>query len=355
MNISEIMINWYEENQRDLPWRKTRDPYLIWISEIMLQQTRVQQGIGYYHRFVGRFPDLHSLAEATEDEVLRYWQGLGYYSRARNLHETAQLLVKNFKGQFPRTFRELLALKGIGEYTAAAIASVAFNEEVPVVDGNVLRFMSRLYSISIPIDTTEGKKAVTAVVSGLIKGQDPLLFNQAIMELGALICKPKSPQCDLCPLVQYCGAFNNHQIANFPVKVKKTKVRVRYFNYFLVEAKSDKDTGIFLEKRTSSDIWKNLYELPLIETEGEVQPEELIQRIDFPFIAGGSFRKIKSISPEYKHQLSHQLLKAVFYRIEIDWPVGAFPGFFFVSLQDIKACALPRLIERYLQDVKIIL
>ena len=262
--FADILIDWYAENKRDLPWRETKDPYRIWISEIILQQTRVAQGYDYYIRFMERFPDVFTLADADEDEVMKYWQGLGYYSRARNLHAAARSIRE--AGEFPKTYEGVLALKGVGEYTAAAICSFAYDIPRAVVDGNVYRVLSRWMGIDTPIDSTTGKKLFAQLAQELMDKSRPALYNQAIMDFGALQCTPASPDCLSCPLADTCLALANRSVDTLPVKQHKTKVTNRFFNYIYVR------TGgcTFIRKRTENDIWKNLYEPLLIETDTDL-------------------------------------------------------------------------------------
>ncbi len=257
-----LLLDWYRQNKRDLPWRDTDEPYKIWLSEIILQQTQVVQGLPYYQKFINAYPDVNSLAVASEQEVLNLWQGLGYYSRARNLHYTAKDIVNNSQGVFPKSYKELLKLKGVGDYTAAAIASFCYNEPVAVVDGNVYRLLARLFGIDTPINTTEGKKLFKNLARRNLDIKQPALYNQAVMEFGALHCTPAQPECKTCPLIKECIAYQTGQVANLPVKLSKLKIKKRYFHYFLVQWQNQ----IILEKRTEKDIWQNLYQLPLIET-----------------------------------------------------------------------------------------
>ncbi len=259
---SAKLLEWYRQNKRDLPWRQTKDPYKIWLSEIILQQTQVKQGLPYYQKFVTHYPNVQDLAAASEQEILNLWQGLGYYSRARNLHYTAKDIVTNYQGKFPKTYKELLKLKGVGEYTAAAIASFCCNEPVAVLDGNVYRVLSRLFGIDTPINTTEGKKIFKQLAQNQLDKRQPGLYNQAIMEFGALHCKPAQPKCTTCPLAPDCVAFQTGQTGHLPVKLSKVKIKKRYLHYFLVEWQEH----IILEKRDSKGIWQNLFQLPLIET-----------------------------------------------------------------------------------------
>lgn len=267
MEFSNLLIQWYLQNKRDLPWRNTVNPYHIWLSEIMLQQTRVAQGLPYFLSFTSSFPTVLDLANADEEQVLKLWQGLGYYSRARNLHNTAKLVAFERGGVFPDNYKELLQLKGVGEYTAAAIASFSYNEVVPVVDGNVFRVLSRYFDIETDIASSGAKKEFTELASELIPHDNPALFNQAIMEFGALQCVPKNPDCGTCVLNSGCLALQKNKVNELPVKLKKTKVRNRYFNYLVF---SDDNQNHIVRKRTEKGIWHNLYEFPLIETAAEV-------------------------------------------------------------------------------------
>ena len=260
MNFSKLLIDWYLSNQRELPWRKTKNPYHIWLSEIMLQQTRVAQGLPYYLRFTEEFPTVFDLAEASEEKVLKLWQGLGYYSRARNLHFTAKEIVKNHQGQFPSDYHQLLKLKGIGSYTAAAITSFAFNQPYAVVDGNVIRVLSRVFGIEIPYDSVTGKKRFQQLAQELLIKNKPGMYNQAIMEFGALQCKPKSPNCSICPMQDFCIAYQAMEVHAFPVRSKKIKVKERFLHFLMIQT----DNGICIGKRKSG-IWNGLYEFPFFE------------------------------------------------------------------------------------------
>jgi len=262
--FAKLLLNWNDtENDRHMPWKGERNPYFIWLSEIILQQTRVEQGLPYFLSFKQKYPEVKDLALAPEDEVMRLWQGLGYYSRARNLHETAKNIHHNHKGRFPSNFAGLLKLKGVGEYTASAIASFAFGERKAVVDGNVIRVLSRVFGIDLAADTTEGKKKFGLLAQELIDEKDPGPYNQAIMDFGAVVCTPQNPLCDSCPFQKFCVAYQQNRIDELPVKKKKIKVLDRYFNYLVIKNNDE----IFIRKRTDSDIWKNLYELPLLETD----------------------------------------------------------------------------------------
>lgn len=257
-----LIQDWYRLNKRDLPWRTTKSPYFIWLSEIIMQQTQVIQGLAYYNKFVSTYPTVNELANAKEDDVLNLWQGLGYYSRARNLHFTAKHIVEQNDSIFPTDYNGLLKLKGVGEYTAAAIASFAYNQVHAVVDGNVFRVLSRVFNIHTAINSTQGKKEFYKLANNLIDENNPGTHNQSIMELGALVCKPKNPKCDLCPVAEICISREKSTMLDLPVKLKKIKVRQRYLNY-LIET-DDKHVEII--KRTENDIWKGLYNFKLLET-----------------------------------------------------------------------------------------
>lgn len=315
MIFSNSLIQWYLQNKRDLPWRNTTNPYAIWLSEIMLQQTRVAQGTPYFLSFMDTFPTVFDLAKADEEQVLKLWQGLGYYSRARNLHKTAQYVAFDLGGVFPATYNELLKLKGVGEYTAAAIASFSYQEPVPVVDGNVFRVLSRYFDIETDIALASAKKEFAALAFELMPKDMPATFNQAIMEFGALQCVPKSPDCSICIFNESCAALQKKKVAQLPVKSKKLKVRNRYFNYLVV---SDDDDNTVIQKRSSKGIWHNLYEFPLIETEKEEDFDciaDLLKKSDF-----GSHTIIGMMEDNQKsiiHKLSHQHLHIKFWKIKI--------------------------------------
>lgn len=315
MNFSNSLIQWYLQNKRDLPWRNTVNPYHIWLSEIMLQQTRVAQGLPYFLSFTSSFPTVFDLADAHEEEVLKLWQGLGYYSRARNLHGTAKYVAFELNGIFPDNYNDLLKLKGVGEYTAAAIASFSYNEIVPVVDGNVFRVLSRYFDIETDIASSVAKKEFTELAKELIPKDNPALFNQAIMEFGALQCVPKNPNCEICVLNSGCLALQKNKVDQLPVKLKKTKVRNRYFNYLIF---SDENQNHIIRKRTEKGIWHNLYEFPLIETERQGDFEEISELISEKY---GTEHEILSIKPVNEniivHKLSHQHLYIRFFKIDI--------------------------------------
>ena len=315
MIFSNVLIQWYLQNKRDLPWRNTTNPYPIWLSEIMLQQTRVAQGMPYFLSFTTAFPTVFDLAKANEEHVLKLWQGLGYYSRARNLHKTAQHIAFDLSGIFPGNYNDLLHLKGVGEYTAAAIASFSYNEAVPVVDGNVFRVLSRYFDIDIDIAQASAKKQFAALAFELMPKDNPATFNQAIMEFGALQCVPKSPNCSSCVFNESCAALQKNKVDQLPVKSKKIKVRNRYFNYLVV---ADEMQNTIIQKRTDKGIWHNLYEFPLIETEKEEDFDYVSEAVQ-----GDYFKDNAVISMlEYNeksiiHKLSHQHLHIKFWKVKV--------------------------------------
>lgn len=346
-NFLTNIYKWYRLNKRDLPWRKTKNPYQIWLSEIILQQTRVEQGMAYFVRFVEKYPNITDLASAHEDDVLKLWQGLGYYSRARNLHATAKLIASDYRGIFPQDYKKILALKGVGPYTAAAVSSIAFNLPFPTIDGNIYRVLSRYFGIGTPIDSSQGKKEFQQIAEELIHDKDPGMHNQALMELGALQCIPKSPQCNNCPVVNSCFAFKNKLIEQLPVKEKKIKQRHRYFYYYLY----DMGNSILLEKRKENDIWKNLYQLPLIESEKALTDSELLNP-DLPLKHLPA--NIKYISAEKKHVLSHQIIHARMIYLEMKTNFNNPSSLIQVNKKDIFKFAVSRLVEKFLHDAELL-
>jgi A/G-specific adenine glycosylase len=349
MTSAKRLIDWYEANKRDLPWRNTSDPYLIWVSEIILQQTRIDQGIDYYYRFVEKFPDVHSLADSKIEEVLKIWQGLGYYTRARNMHATARFIKSHNNGIFPNTYQELLTLKGIGPYTAAAIASFAFGERTPVVDGNVERVIARLYKVYETINTSAGKKKFSSYALDFMNDQSPALFNQAIMEIGALICNPQNPLCDECPLAVNCVALKEHLIQQLPVKNKKVKIRHRYFNYLIINL----NESLYLIQRLQKDIWNSLYEFPLIETNKKINKKTIQESTQWQAFFSNKAFTIDKVSEPVEHQLSHQKIHAVFYHIHLNEPLtGLGKNYQLIPFNKLKEFAIPRLIDRYIKNTK---
>lgn len=310
MEIAEELIRWYQKNGRDLPWRQTNDPYVIWLSEIILQQTRVEQGIPYFHRFLDEFSSIKEFAEADEAAILRLWQGLGYYSRARNMHKAAKMVMSQFAGVFPSRYEDVIQLPGVGEYTAAAISSFAVNERKAVVDGNVFRVLSRLFGITTPINSTAGKKEFSSLANTLISDNDPGIYNHAIMDFGAIICKPKLPLCDTCVLRMECTAYNTKTIDKLPVKIKGKASRDRYFHYIVVE----REGKILMTRRGEGDVWANMYEFPLIETIDDMNADEIMALPAYKKYFGHS--KMVQIAQPIKHILSHQNIYASFYKLQ---------------------------------------
>lgn len=316
MDFTNLLIEWYLQKKRDLPWRNTTNPYPIWLSEIILQQTRVAQGMPYFYAFLESFPTVKELAIADEQQVLKLWQGLGYYSRARNLHQTAQYIANELDGVFPNSYAGLIQLKGIGEYTAAAIASFAYNEPVPVVDGNVFRVVSRYFGIESDINTGKTKKEFTALAAELLSKEQPALFNQAIMEFGAMHCTPKNPDCENCIFNSSCVALQKGLVGQLPFKSKKIKIRKRYFNYIVLQ---DKKGNTKIQQRTDKGIWHNLYEFPLFETTQEEGFETIAPLIKNDTDFGDSVVSIQEANPiSLIHKLSHQHLYIKFWKVTVN-------------------------------------
>ena len=343
MNFSKTLIHWYLENKRNLPWRDNNDPYHIWLSEIILQQTRVEQGRPYYLKFVDRFPTVFELAEASEEQVLKLWQGLGYYSRARNLHCSAQLIAEEYNGVFPSSYKELLKLKGVGDYTASAVASICFNEPVAVLDGNVFRVLSRVFGIATPINSSEGLREFKALAQRLLDKENPSDHNQGLMEFGALQCKPQLPECNSCPFVTECVAYRQGRIQELPVKLKKQKIRKRHFNYLVLISK-DRET--LLQQRTGKGIWRGLYEFPLIETSQDITEESLVKDEEFlPY----NKREVEALhlynEEPIVHKLSHQHIHTRFWILKCSELSGEA-----VQLDRIGDFPVPALINKFIED-----
>ncbi len=343
-----ILLQWFQENGRDLPWRQTRDPYAIWLSEIILQQTQVKQGWEYWERFMRRWPTVEALAAATEDEVLREWQGLGYYSRARNLHYAARQIVA--RGSFPNTIEDIKKLKGVGDYTAAAIGSIAFNLPVAVVDGNVYRVLSRYFGIDTPINTTEGKKLFATLAQEQLlpalnrEGMGAGLYNQAIMDFGAIQCMPQSPKCDDCPLMESCEAFRTNRIQELPVKLKTLKIRERHLIFIYIRYKGQ--TAI--HRRGAGDIWQGLYE-PLSIDGGQLTVDNWAAQNHYPL----STANCQLLRKNVRHVLTHRILYADFYLWEPDEQPSLPSDYIWIPESDIDNYALPRLIEVLLELVHV--
>jgi A/G-specific adenine glycosylase len=343
---------WYLENKRDLPWRHVKDPYKIWLSEIILQQTQVVQGLSYYLKFIEHYPTVKHLAKAPEDEVLKLWQGLGYYSRARNLHTSAKQIVNEHKGHFPASFEEIKQLKGVGDYTAAAIASFAYDLPHAVVDGNVYRVLSRVFGIKTPIDTGKAKKEFLELSEQLLDRKQPALYNQAIMEFGSQFCKPVNPDCGNCILKHKCLAWKANIVSGLPIKAKKTKVRDRYFNYLVL---IDKEQNVLIRKRPAGDIWQGLYEFMLIESETRLDQPALFKLKEVKPLIKPEFG-LKYVSHEYKHVLSHQHLHSRFYVVQFkntfnsSWLKLNNLDLVKIKLDNLKDYAFPRLTGKFLDD-----
>jgi A/G-specific adenine glycosylase len=344
LNFSKILINWYLKHKRDLPWRHTTNPYFIWLSEIMLQQTQVAQGLPYYLKFTKAYPTVFHLANASQEEVLKNWQGLGYYTRARNLHETANYIANECYGKFPNNYKGLLKLKGVGDYTASAIASICYDEPVAVVDGNVYRVLSRYFGVQTPINSTEGIKGFKALAEILLDKKQSALFNQAIMEFGARHCKPKNPFCETCPFNDSCKALQNKNIGELPVKLKKTKVKKRFLNYIVYISNSDRTQ---LRQRVGKGIWQGLYEFPCIETKKEITAKEFYSLFEASNVSDGineNYTITLFNESSIVHKLSHQHLYTKFWIVRVkDLQTS-------ISTQELKDYPVPVLIARFLED-----
>jgi A/G-specific adenine glycosylase len=342
MQFSNILMAWYLQNKRDLPWRNITDPYQIWLSEIMLQQTRVAQGLPYFLNFIEKFPTVFDLANATEEVVLKNWQGLGYYSRARNLHTTAKHIAFDCDGKFPNTFSELVKLKGVGDYTAAAIASFSFNEVVPVVDGNVYRVLARYFDVATDIASNSAKKEFFDLASELISKKNPALFNQSIMEFGALQCVPKNPDCSVCVFNTSCVALQKKKVNQLPIKLKKTKVTKRYLNYIIVADENEKTK---VQKRTEKGIWQNLYEFPLIETDKEQDFDFINSELRHHVFKENNILSIDVVNEKsILHKLSHQHLQIKFWKVTLSGKIKN--G---ISIQQLTALPFPIVIYNFIE------
>lgn len=349
--FSSALLDWYSDHARKLPWRGIDDPYRIWLSEIILQQTRIEQGMAYYHHFVEHYPTVAHLAAASEEQVLKSWQGLGYYSRARNLQAAAQYIANELGGVFPSTYEEILKLKGVGKYTAAAIASFAFHIPVPVIDGNVYRFISRLYAISTPINSTSAYKEFEILLNKLIDPTQPHLFNQALMDFGSIHCVPKNPDCPNCPFRNECEAHKRNTVDLFPVKAAPREAKERWFYYFQIQYTQGRHTYTFMQQRTQADIWKGLYEFPRIESDHPLTPHELEQQRHALFRSLGipSADSTREQPVTLTHKLTHRTIYAHFYQYFL--PAHHSPKDFFApsySTSQLKKLPVSRLIDKYL-------
>jgi A/G-specific adenine glycosylase len=337
------LITWYEVNKRHLPWRDVANPYLIWVSEIILQQTRVAQGLDYYHRFVEAYPDIFSLARADIDEILKIWQGLGYYSRARNMHFAAKHIVEVYQGKFPETYDGLITIKGIGDYTASAIASFAFGQAVPVIDGNVNRVIARLHGVQQPVDKPSGRQLIRAHAENMMTRNIPGTYNQAIMEFGALQCVPKNPDCNNCIFNRICIAFQCGIANKLPVKEKAAMTTTRYLHYIYVCF----GENTFIHRRAEGDIWTGLYEFPMIETATETELDELSRLTEWQSYFDGQTPVVETISPMVTHRLTHRILKIRFYKINVNQPIYG-EDLIEIAVNDIYRYAVPKVIENYI-------
>jgi A/G-specific adenine glycosylase len=349
MDFAKKITRWYQINHRELPWRATRDAYKIWLSEVILQQTRVLQGMPFYHSFIQSFPTVCKLAEANEDQVLKLWQGLGYYSRARNLHSTAKYVCKTLNGRFPETFDELKKLKGIGNYTAAAIASVAFGQQVPAVDGNVHRVLSRVYGLTSAAGSPKAFKECFDLSGQLMTGVSPSEYNQALMDLGALICTPKQPKCIECPVSDNCIALRDNLINEIPVKKKKIVRQQRYFYYIALKSA----TQLVLQKRNAGDIWAGLYEFPLIESQTELTENYIFESSLWKSLNISSKTVSIKISKTYKHILSHQDIFAQFFIVQVDSLPDLTENIQAIDIKSIRNYAVSRLTDRFMEEMKL--
>ena len=336
VSFSNKLINWYNHNKRDLPWRKTKDPYKIWVSEIILQQTRIEFGIKYYNKFLKRYPDVKKLANSKEIDLMKIWEGLGYYSRAINMLKTAKIVLNSYNGVFPFEYEQLIQLPGVGDYTASAISSICNDELQVVVDGNVLRFLSRMHKIDLPIESIKTKKYFKKLGFKLIQDVKPGDFNQALMDYGSTICKPKKFDCNSCLFSIDCKAYNSNSVENYPVKKKKIKLKDRFLNYVVVVTNDNKTQ---IKKRDSSGIWKNLYEFPLIETKIETSAKQISKELDLNI---KDLLSVKNIN----HRLSHQLLHITFFVYKVDYKID--------DLVDINALAsypFPKPINKFISEL----
>jgi A/G-specific adenine glycosylase len=345
--FSERLLRWNQEaNRRQMPWKGEKDPYKVWLSEIILQQTRVEQGLNYYNEFVSTFPDIKKLANAPEEKIFKLWEGLGYYSRCRNLIATAKQIALEQNGVFPKTYEQIVSLKGVGPYTAAAISSFAFNLPHAVVDGNVFRVLSRIFGINTPIDSTKGKKYFSLLANELIDKKQAGVYNQAIMDFGAMICKPV-PQCDQCVFNKSCYALLHDNINDLPVKDKKISIKKRWFYYLLIEHKNQ----FAIRQRTAKDIWQQLYEFPMIENTHDLEQDNILAIAEKQnwFIAGKY--EVVTLSPVYRQQLSHQLIAGRFIHIRVkNKPNQA--NWQWVDESGLEKFAFPRVINQYLEKAR---
>jgi len=347
-DFAKILLKWHKkENTRSMPWKGEKDPYKIWLSEVILQQTRVEQGWAYYEKFLEAFPTIGDLARAPENKVFKLWEGLGYYSRCRNLIATARIITTTYKGEFPADYQSIRALKGVGPYTAAAISSFAFNLPHAVVDGNVVRVLSRYFGISAPADTTAGKKLYAELAQTLLDKTKPGIYNQAIMDLGAVICKPQNPLCANCPQQKDCQAYCKGWIARLPVKEKVLQKKKRWFYYFIIETPDEK---VYIRQRTTKDIWGDLFEFVNWETDGPIYPDEFLRSDFVEKIFGKQSLTVKYISKLYRQELTHQTIQGQFITIRVEKPLKTLKDHLLVGKQTLSEYAFPKFINAWLQD-----
>ena len=342
MSFSRKILDWYEENKRPLPWRQTTNPYKIWLSEILLQQTRVAQGLPYYEKFIAKFPTVFDLANASEETVLKLWQGLGYYSRARNLHATAKIIADQYNGNFPDNYTNLIKLKGVGDYTASAIASISFEQPEPVVDGNVYRVLARYFGVDLPIDSPKGARYFKELAREIMDQEHIRDYNQGLMEFGALHCKPRKPECASCPLNDGCQALQKEQINTLPIKGNKTRVRHRFLNYLIVK---DAEGQTLFKKREGRGIWQNLYEFPFVEAEKEIDKDVLHQEIEKRIGQNGIKEVVKMNDQKIIHKLSHQHLNVNFWLVTVNQELNE--G---IPLSSIQQYPVPVLIADFIEN-----
>jgi len=342
-----ILLKWnLGHNTRQMPWKGEKDPYRIWLSEIILQQTRVEQGLNYYNRFIKIFPDIHKLAKANDSTIFKLWEGLGYYTRCRNLIATARYISKERKGKFPDSYIKINMLKGVGPYTAAAIASFAFNLPHAVLDGNVFRVLARVFGINKPIDSTKGKSFFTDLANELLDKKQPGLYNQAIMDFGAVVCKPVAPFCTRCVFKRDCRAYLNNKVNKLPVKEKRISIKKRWFYYLVAEYKNE----IAIRQRTGKDIWQDLFEFLLIETTSANNSKRILKEAEKKKLLTSGGYELISISPLFKQQLSHQLIAGQFIRLRLKQKPKGIDSYLLVSGKKLGQYAFPKFINQYLQN-----
>jgi A/G-specific adenine glycosylase len=346
-NLSKLLLHWHQHhNTRTMPWKGEKNPYKIWLSEIVLQQTRVEQGLAYYKKFITKYPNIRSLADSNDDDVFKLWEGLGYYSRCRNLLHAAREIAGKYNAIFPTKYEDIISLKGVGTYTAAAITSFAYNQPYAVLDGNVYRVLSRVFAINLAIDSNEGKKYFTTLSQELLDLKNPALYNQAIMDLGATVCKPQQPICDACPLQKMCKAYHQNTISKYPYKEKKLTVTTRWFYYLILEHKNE----ILIQQRIEKDIWQNLHEFYLVETQEQQHISKVTIKKWLKESLGytGKF-DIKSISKEQQQKLTHRIIKGNFINIELSSRIEV-ENHFWIEKKDISKYSFPRFINAYLEQ-----